>query len=258
MAPKKPTAKKTKTTSGGKKAVILAGGLGSRLKPFTQAIPKPLLPIGETTVLETQITNLTSHGFTEIHIATNYKAGYIERFLGDGERFKAKLHFSQEEKPLGTCGPLSLLKDHLTEPFLLMNGDILTLMDFAKFYEFGMKKKDCALTVATTNVMTPFNFGRVVTKDDTIIRIEEKKDLRSEILAGIYFMTPDIYNHFPHGQYFGIDHLITGMLKKNIPVMRYLMKEYWLDIGRVDDFEKAQSAYKEHFESAAKKEDRAA
>lgn len=229
------------------KAVILAGGLGSRLKPFTQAIPKPLLPIGETTVLETQISNLAHYGFKDIYIATNYKAGYIERFLGDGERFHVNLHFSKEEQPLGTCGPLALLKEDLNEPFLLMNGDILTLMDFSRFYEFGVKKGAC-LTVATTNVMTPFNFGRVVTENDKIVRIEEKQDLRNEILAGIYFMTPEVYQHIPEKTFFGIDHLVTSLLQKKVPIMRYLMKEYWLDIGRVDDFEKAQSAYKEHFD----------
>lgn len=230
------------------KAVILAGGLGSRLKPFTQAIPKPLLPIGETTVLETQVGNLARHGFVEIYVATNYKAGYIERFLGNGDRFGVKIAFSKETEPLGTCGPLTLLKEDLQEPFLLMNGDILTLMDFRKFYEFGKLRKS-ALTVATTNVATPFNFGRVIAKEDRIVRIEEKKDLRNEILAGIYFMSPEIFKHIPEKTFYGIDHLITDMLKHNVVISRYLMKEYWLDIGRVDDFEKAQSAYREHFEA---------
>src|SRR3970040_505646 len=108
------------------KAVILAGGLGTRLKPFTEAIPKPLLPIGEKSVLEIQIQHLAKYGFDEIYIATNYKANYVESFIGDGQRMGVRITFSKEEKPLGTCGPIRLLKDELTEPFLLMNGDILT------------------------------------------------------------------------------------------------------------------------------------
>ena len=119
-------------------AVILAGGLGSRLRPFTQIIPKPLLPIGEKSVLEIQIENLKKHGFDEIILATNYKSQYIEKFFGDGSDYGVKLTISKEEKPLGTVGPLTLLKDRLKEPFLMMNGDILTLMDFSKLYEFAI------------------------------------------------------------------------------------------------------------------------
>ena len=106
------------------KAVILAGGLGTRLKPFTQAIPKPLLPIGEQSLLEIQIRNLVRDGFPEVFICTNYKAAYVEQFIGDGSRLGANVRFSKEEEALGTCGPLSLLREELTEPFILMNGDI--------------------------------------------------------------------------------------------------------------------------------------
>src|SRR5437762_5259129 len=100
------------------KAVILAGGLGTRLRPFTEVIPKPLLPLGEKSLMEVQIHALRDRGFTEIYIATNYKSDYVEAFLGDGARHGVRLHFSREETPLGTCGPLTLLKAALTEPFL--------------------------------------------------------------------------------------------------------------------------------------------
>ena len=102
------------------KAVILAGGLGSRLRPFTQIIPKPLLPIGEKSVLEVQIEHLKEHGFDEIYLATNYKSQYIENFFGDGSQYGVKLEISKEDKPLGTVGPLTLLKDVLTEPFIFI------------------------------------------------------------------------------------------------------------------------------------------
>src|SRR5438445_7713300 len=104
-------------------AVILAGGLGSRLRPFTQAIPKPLLPIGEKSVLEIQIERLKKHGFDEIFLATNYKSDYVRNFFGDGSRYGVNLVISKEEMPLGTAGPVKLLMDRLTEPFLVMNGD---------------------------------------------------------------------------------------------------------------------------------------
>ena len=119
------------------KVVILAGGLGTRLKPFTEVIPKPLLPIGEKSVLEIQIERLKKFGFDEIFLATNYKSQYIEGFFGDGSRYGVKLSISKEDKPLGTAGPLLLLKEQLTEPFIVMNGDILSLIDFSKLYEFA-------------------------------------------------------------------------------------------------------------------------
>ena len=108
------------------KAVILAGGLGTRLRPFTEVIPKPLLPVGESSVLEIQILSLKQAGFSEIYIATNYKADYVKAFLGDGSKYDLKLYFSQEREPLGTCGPLALLREELDSLFILMNGDILT------------------------------------------------------------------------------------------------------------------------------------
>ena len=123
------------------KAVILAGGLGTRLKPFTEIIPKPLLPIGEKSVLEIQIERLKKFGFDEIYLATNYKSDYIGNFFGDGSRYGVNLTISKEEKPLGTAGPLLLLKEQLADPFIVLNGDILSLIDFSKFYNFALKAK---------------------------------------------------------------------------------------------------------------------
>jgi NDP-sugar pyrophosphorylase family protein len=228
------------------KAVILAGGLGKRLRPFTNAIPKPLLPIGEKSVLEIQIINLSKYGFKEIYIATNYKADYVEAFIGDGNRLGVKVKFSKEEIPLGTCGPLTLLKEELTEPFIMMNGDILTNLDFKKVYDFG-NNIDAPLTVVTKETRTPFNFGSVKVNDKYIIGVEEKPDLIIEIISGIYFLKPEVFKYIPENEYFGIDSLIKNLLESNIPVARYLMNEYWLDIGKIDDYNTAQEEYEKHF-----------
>src|SRR6185369_8665683 len=142
------------------KAVILAGGLGSRLKPFTEVIPKPLLPIGEKAVLEIQMEHLASHGFDEIYLATNYKSDYIENFFGDGSRYGVKLFISKEQNPLGTAGPLKLLKNELNEPFLVMNGDILSSIDFTKFYDFGLRS-DALLSITIKKIITPYAFGNI-------------------------------------------------------------------------------------------------
>ena len=227
-------------------AVILAGGLGTRLRPFTEAIPKPLLPIGEKSVLEIQILHLKKYGFTDIYIATNYKADYVESFMGDGSRYGVRLTFSKEKKPLGTCGPVTLLKDRLTKPFILMNGDILTTLDFSKLYRFALKN-DAKLTVVTKQIVTPFQFGNVTSKNGYIVDVEEKPNFRLEILAGIYVMKPEIFPLIPENQYFGMDTLIKNMLASKEKVARYLMEEYWIDIGRLDDYEKAQEVYERHF-----------
>ena len=230
------------------KAVILAGGLGTRLKPFTQAIPKPLLPIGEQSLLEIQIGNLVRYDFTDVFICTNYKADYVEQFIGEGSRLGARVKFSREEEALGTCGPLSLLRDELDEPFILMNGDILTTIDFGRFYRFATKN-ELEFTIATTKIRTPFNYGSVQSEDDRITKLEEKPDFLIEVVAGIYYMRPTVHDRIPDGTYFGIDDLIEGMLAKGEPIGRYLMSEYWLDIGRIDDYSQAEDAYQEHFTS---------
>ena len=228
-------------------AVILAGGLGTRLRPFTQIIPKPLLPIGEKSVLEVQIEHLKKHGFDEIILATNYKSQYIEKFFGDGSDYGVKLTISKEDKPLGTVGPLTLVKDRLTEPFLVMNGDILTLMDFTKLRNFAINNPS-DLVVSIKKFVTPFRFGNILYDGDFVTSVEEKKDIVKQIVAGIYLMKPGIFNWIPDDEYFGMDTLINTMLKEKSPVAKYNMYEYWLDIGMEEDYKKAQESYKEHFE----------
>lgn len=222
------------------KAVILAGGLGTRLKEFTEIIPKPLLPMGEKSLMELQIISLKENGFNDIYVATNYKANYVEAFLGNGKKYGVKIHFSKEDKPLGTCGPLSLLKKKLTEPFILMNGDILTKLNFKKFYYFGNKSKS-NLTLGTKIITTPFRFGNVKTdKNNYIQSIEEKPELKFEILAGIYFLKPKIFDFIPNNKYYGIDTLIKDLLNKKEKISRYLIEDYWLDIGQIEDYRKAR------------------
>jgi len=228
------------------KAVILAGGLGTRLKPFTEVIPKPLLPIGEKAVLEIQIERFHRFGVDEIYLATSYKSDYIEKFFGDGSRYGVKLSISREEIPLGTAGPLTLLRNQLTEPFIVMNGDILSLIDFKDFYSFAMDR-NTLLTVAVKKIVTPYAFGNLFFEGDYVIGIEEKPDIVTYALAGMYVMDPRIFEHIPVGQYFGMDLLIKNLLAGKRKIAKYDLKDYWLDIGRIDDYEKAQDIYQKHF-----------
>lgn len=228
------------------KAVILAGGLGSRLKPFTEIIPKPLLPIGEKSVLEIQIERLRQNGFDEIYLATNYMSDYISNFLGDGSRYGVKIRISKEDKPLGTVGPLTLLKDKLTEPFLVMNGDVLTLLNFKQFYDFSLKKNS-VLSITIKELVTPFRFGNIFFNGDYVTAIEEKPKIRTNILAGVYIFTPEIFKYIPENEKFDMDRLIEKLLMEKIPITKFDIREYWLDIGQIDDYEQAQEIYKNHF-----------
>ncbi len=228
------------------KVVILAGGLGERLRPFTQAIPKPLLPVGEQSLLELQIKRVAEAGCEKVFIATNYKSDYVRNFIGDGSRFGIAIECSQEMKPLGTCGPLSLLRDQLDSPFIMMNGDILTTLDFRRFYETGVAF-DSPMTVATKKIRTPFNFGNVGTEGDRIVKVEEKPELVFEIVAGIYLIKPEILGRIPDDTWYGVDRLIQELLADGVPVTRYEMREYWLDIGQLEDYRMAEDAYREHF-----------
>ncbi len=228
------------------KAVILAGGLGNRLRPFTEIIPKPLLPIGEKAVLEIQIENLKKYGFNEVYLATNYKSEYIEKFFGDGSKYGVQLKISKELKPLGTAGPVKLLKEELNEPFIVMNGDIISLINYKELYDLAFSQQSL-LTICIKEIVTPFAFGNIFYEGDFVTGIEEKPDIRNKILAGIYVFKPEIFELIPDDEYFGMDQLIKKMLQLNLPITKYEIKDYWLDIGRFDDFEKVQKEYKENF-----------
>jgi NDP-sugar pyrophosphorylase family protein len=228
------------------KAVILAGGLGTRLKPFTEVIPKPLLPIGEKAVLEIQIEHLRKHGVTEIYLATNYKSDYIENFFGDGSRYGVKLVISREEIPLGTAGPLKLLESRLDAPFIVMNGDILSNIDLSEMGRFAAAQNSL-ITISIKKMIMPYAFGNIFFEGDYVSGIEEKPNIVTHALAGIYYMKPGILEHIPAGKYFGMDQLILQQLADNKPVTKYELKSYWLDIGRVDDYELAQKDFNESF-----------
>lgn len=232
------------------KAVILAGGLGERLRPFTEVVPKPLLLLGEQPVIEVQILALRDHGFRDIIVATNYMSDYVESSLGDGSRYGVTLRFSKEEKRLGTCGPLSLLRKDLTEPFIVLNGDILTKLSFRSFFEYAAGRESI-LTVATKTIATPFRFGSVgVDESDHISSIEEKPDLKIEVLAGIYCMKPSVFGYIPSDTRFDMDALIRALLDANQKVSRFQITDYWLDIGKDEDYSLAKEAYNAHFASS--------
>lgn len=229
------------------KAVILAGGLGTRLRPFTEIIPKPLLPIGKKAILEIQIECLKKHGFNEIYLATNYKSEYIESFFGNGKQYNVDLKISKEEKPLGTVGPLSLLQKQLDKkPFLVMNGDILTKCNFSKLYKFSTKI-DADLIVGIKKYITPFRFGDIKYEGNYVTNIVEKPNIKTNILTGIYVMKPAIFDFIEYNKKYEMDQLIGDMINSNKKIAKYHIENYWLDIGVIEDYKRVQDVYDNHF-----------
>jgi NDP-sugar pyrophosphorylase family protein len=222
------------------KAVIMAGGLGERLRPFTQIIPKPLLPVGNKSVLEIQILNLKAHGAVHIYLALGYRQDLFEAYFGDGSKWGVTMHYSAEEKPLGTAGPLTLLRQFLDEPFLVMNGDILTNLNYAQLRKAHLDS-GAAVTVVTKVILLPLQYGVVKHDDNRVLDIEEKPSLSAEINAGIYFMNPEVIDLMPFGVAYSMDDLLRKMIAENHPVARFPLTDYWLDIGQMADYEKANN-----------------
>lgn len=220
------------------KAVILAGGLGTRLKPFTSVIPKPLLPVGEQSILEIALNRLRDCGFDEIFIATNYKSHMFENYFGDGSKLNIKIEYSKEEKPLGTAGPLRLLKGKLKEPFLVVYGDILTSLNFRKLVEFHIKNK-ADFTLVTKETIFPISYGVIKSEGNIIKAVEEKPEIKTQINTGIYFLNPEVIGVIPEG-FFHMTDLVKTLISHGKRVMKYELKDYWLDIGQIHDYEKAQ------------------
>jgi len=221
------------------KAVILAGGKGTRLKPYTTVIPKPLVPVGEKAILEILLTRLKKCGVDEVFICLNHFAEIIMAFFGDGSKLGLQIHYSVEEEPLGTVGPVKRIKG-LPEHFLVMNGDLLTDLDFHDLYEDHLQS-DHILTVSTYHRETKIDFG-VLEVDEKLKLVKgfrEKPRYDFEVSMGVYAMNRRVLEFVPERKPFGFDDLMLTLLDNKQAVRVYPYRGYWLDIGRPDDYEKA-------------------
>ena len=224
-------------------AVILAGGLGTRLKPYTTVIPKPIVPVGEKAIMEIVINQLVSYGFTRITLAVNHLAQLIMAYFGNGERYGLQIEYSFEDQPLGTIGPLKLIK-HLTDNFLVMNGDILTDFDFESFFNQHIESGSMA-TIATYERDVKIDFGVLSydAKTKQINRFTEKPTHHYSVSMGIYAFSKKILNYVPDNKAYGFDQLMLDMIAQKEAIQAYPFDGYWLDIGRPDDYEKAGREY---------------
>lgn len=221
-----------------KRAIILAGGKGTRLKPYTISLPKPLVPIGEMPILEIIIRQLKKFGFDHITITINHYAEIIQAFFGDGKKWNLKIDYSLEDKPLSTMGPLTLIND-LPDDFLIMNGDVLTNLDLNVFYNDHIKRNS-NFTIGAHKRSDKVEYGVLHNNDKSeLIRFEEKPINEYLVSMGIYMMNKKNLQHIPYNTFFGFDQLMNTLIEKDILPYIYEFDGYWLDIGRPDDYEKA-------------------
>lgn len=221
------------------KGVILAGGKGTRLKPYTTNFPKPLMPIGDKPILEIVIKQLRDSGIKDIIIATGHLEELIRVFFQDGKKYGVSITYSKEDKPLGTAGPLNLIRDQLNETFLLMNGDVLSNIDFSKFI-FYHKKNNNIATIALSKRIVEIDFGVVEIDGNNIFsRWSEKPTNNYLVSMGIYLLEPEALSSLPKNGFLNLPDFIMKIHEDKKKVAGYLHNGYWLDIGRPEDYKKA-------------------
>jgi dTDP-glucose pyrophosphorylase/CBS domain-containing protein len=219
-------------------AVIMAGGFGKRLRPFTAETPKPMLLVGGRPLMERIVEQLREAGIKQINITTHYKPEKIVDHFGDGSSFGVKLNYVTEARPLGTAGALGLMEKP-DKPLLVINGDILTQMNFRAMLTYHQEHK-ADLTVAVRKYELKVPYG-VIENDGVFVQeLVEKPSHSFFVNAGIYLLEPSVYHYVPKGQHFDMTHLIQRLLEEKRPVASFPIVEYWLDIGQPADYDQAQ------------------
>lgn len=228
------------------KVVLMVGGLGTRLKPLTDHKPKPMLKVGDKPILETIILGFKKYGFTNIILSVSYKAEIIEEHFGNGSKFGVNIEYVYENKRMGTAGALSLIKDKLNEPFFVMNGDLLTKINFEHMMSYHVQNN----TIATMGVREydfQVPYGVVNVKAENIISIEEKPIHSFFVSGGIYILSKEVLDFIPDDKFYDMPTLFESLIKNEKRSISFPIREYWLDIGRIDEYERANKEYQEVF-----------
>lgn len=218
--------------------LILAGGRGERMQPMTNYMPKPMLPLGDKPIIEVLIGNLVDQGFVNIIIAVNYMKQIIMDHLGDGSKFGVNITYVEESQRLGTAGPISLIDGQVDGPLIVLNGDIVTKIDFGMLIDFHTEHKASA-TMAVRNHSYEVPFGVVDVEGAGIAQIVEKPIYDFLINAGIYVLECDICKFVPKDTYFDMTELFQAVIDKKMPTSVFPIHEYWMDVGRMEDFVQA-------------------
>jgi NDP-mannose synthase len=231
-----------------RRAVILAGGKGSRLGPYTTVLPKPLLPVGDRAILDVVVYQLRDLGFKELTLAVGYLAHLVRAVMGDGSRHGVSINYNEEEEPLGTVGPLATI-DGLDDSFLVMNGDVLTALDYAQLVDIHREAGNL-LTIASHRRVVRTDYGVLhldgqAGETRLVAGFEEKPEIPYIVSMGVYVMEPAALRYIGQGEYLDLPDLVLRLLAAGEPVGSYLYEGYWLDIGRHDDYEKAIIEYEQ-------------
>lgn len=226
--------------------VLMAGGLGTRLRPLTDKIPKPLLKVGTKPILETILESFLDAGFHRFYFAVNYKSQMIEDYFGDGSRFGAEIEYLHENKRMGTAGALYFLPEIPKEPIFVMNGDLLTKVDFGELLEYHLEQEATAtMAVREYNYQVPY--GVIDFDGEKITGIREKPSYSFFVNAGIYVLSPEAVAQVDKEEFFDMPQLFDDLIASGKKTTVFPVREYWLDIGRMDDFQRAQEEYGEMF-----------
>jgi NDP-mannose synthase len=227
-----------------KRAIILAGGKGTRLRPYTIALPKPLMPIGDYPILEVIVRQLKNNGFSHITMAVNHQAEIIQAFFGDGSKWGLEIDYSLEDKALSTMAPLKLIDD-LPNDFLVMNGDVLTDLNFGDFYTNHVESKNI-FTISSYQREIKSEFGVLdVNSDGVLVGFREKPVSVFDVSMGIYMVSKKSVDYIPQNTFYGFDHLMIDLMKNKEKPKVHKFDGYWLDIGRPEDYLQAIEEFDE-------------
>jgi dTDP-glucose pyrophosphorylase/CBS domain-containing protein len=219
-------------------AVIMAGGYGKRLRPLTEHLPKPMLPVGGRPLLQRTIERLRDAGISRVNLTTHYKADVIQKHFGDGSEFGVEIRYVEEDQPMGTAGALCLL-NNTSQPLLIINADILTNVDFRAMFEFH-REHEAYMTIAVKQIQISVPYGVLKIDAGGVIGITEKPVMRQFINAGIYLLNPDACASIPQDKPYDMPDLINHLVAVNKRVVAFPIREYWLDIGKMEHYRQAQ------------------
>ncbi|MFJ8457766.1 nucleotidyltransferase family protein [Lysinibacillus xylanilyticus] len=224
--------------------ILMLGGLGTRLRPLTNDTPKPMLRVGNKPILETIIEGFKQYGYSNFVFSVNYKKEVISDYFQNGEAFGVTIEYVEENKRMGTAGALSLMKNRPTKPFFVMNGDLLTQINFEQLMQFHIEHQSVA-TMCVREYEYQIPYGVIETAGTDLVTIKEKPIHRSFVNAGIYVLNPEVFDYIPNDEFYDMPTLFEHLIKQNMKTSVFPIHEYWLDIGQINDFNRANNEFKE-------------
>ena len=228
------------------RVILMVGGLGTRLRPLTQDTPKPMLKVGNKPILQTIVEKFAEYGFVNITMCVNFNASIIRDYFGDGKEFGVNIDYVLEQKRMGTAGALSLLKERPSEPFFVMNGDLLTNVNFEHIFNYHtLQKATATMCVREYDYEVPY--GVVKMNDNKITAIAEKPVQKFFVSAGIYMLSPEILDLIPQDEFYDMPTLFEKAIAQDKNVISFPIHEYWIDIGRLEEYQKANEEYAKIF-----------